>query len=117
MTIQDICASFDVGGKYISCTELTSGNINNTYKVTFLRDGKEKKYIVQRINKHVFKQPEKVMDNIVRITDYVRDRIEQSGLPTKKFVLRAFLSIQSSASTNPIYSPFATLNALFLAAP
>ncbi len=95
MTIQEICASFDVGGKYIGCTELTSGNINNTYRVVFIRGNVEKKYIVQRINKNVFKQPERVMDNIIRVTDFVRERVEQLGLPTKKFVLRAFLSKQT----------------------
>jgi Ser/Thr protein kinase RdoA (MazF antagonist) len=40
----------------------------------------------------VFKQTEKVMENIVSVTDYVRERVEQAGLSTKKFVLRAFLA-------------------------
>lgn len=95
MTIKEICASFNVEGKYVGCTELTTGNINNTYAVQFVCEGKEKKYIVQRINKNVFKNPEKVMDNIVRVTDYVRDKVEQSGQSTRKFVLRAFLAKQT----------------------
>ena len=92
MTIREICEAFSIEGKYVGCVELSTGNINNTYQVGFRRDGQEKKYIIQRINKNVFKQPEKVMDNIVRVTHYVRAQIEKSGLSTKKFVLRAFLS-------------------------
>lgn len=95
MTIKEICASFNVAGKYVGCTELTTGNINSTYAVDFVCNGKEKKYIIQRINTNVFKNPEKVMDNIVRVTEYVRAKVEESGLSTRKFVLRAFLSKQT----------------------
>ncbi|MBR5900035.1 MAG: phosphotransferase [Clostridia bacterium] len=92
MTIQEICGSFDIVGRYISCSELTTGNINCTYHVKYVRDGEGKDYIVQRINKNVFKEPEKVMENIVCVTDYVRQNIIKKGLSTKRFVLRAFLS-------------------------
>lgn len=92
MTIREICNSFNINGKYVSCSEVSTGNINCTYKVQYIRDGEEKNYILQRINKLVFKEPEKVMDNIVRVTQYVRENIIKKGLSTKKFVLRAFLS-------------------------
>ncbi len=95
MTIKEICGLFNVGGKYIGCIELSTGNINNTYQVKFIRDGEEKNYIVQKINKNVFKNPEKVMENIVRVTHHVREHVKANGLSTKKFVLRAFLSKQT----------------------
>lgn len=92
MTIQDICASFEIGGKYIDCTELSTGIINNTYHVRFLRDNEEKHYIVQKINTKVFKNPEKLMNNIVAVTNYIRGNIAKRNLSTKRFVLRAFLA-------------------------
>lgn len=92
MTIQDICASFEIGGKYVSCKELSTGIINCTYHVQYVRDGEEKNYIVQRINKAVFKNPAKLMDNIICVTDYVRENIKKKNLSTKRFVLRAFLT-------------------------
>lgn len=67
MTIGEICSSFNIAGRYINCSELSTGNINSTYLVRFVREGEEKNYIVQRINKSVFKQPEKVMENIVNV--------------------------------------------------
>lgn len=90
MTIKDICSSFNIEGKYVGCAELSTGNINCTYQVKYLRDGEEKNYIVQRINKLVFTQPEKVMENIVKVTHHVREQVKDKGLSTKKFVLRAF---------------------------
>lgn len=92
MTISEICASFNINGKYLSCVEVPTGNINSTFTVKYFRDGEEKEYIIQKINKNVFKCPEEVMDNIVRVTEYVRERVEDKELSTRKFVLRAFTS-------------------------
>jgi Ser/Thr protein kinase RdoA (MazF antagonist) len=40
----------------------------------------------------VFKDPESVMDNIVRVTHHVRMNVIRKGLSTKRFVLRAYLA-------------------------
>ncbi len=90
MTIQEICTSFNVDGKYAGCEELSTGNINCTYLVKFNKGDEQKNYIVQRINTNVFKDPEKLMDNILRVTAYVRKNIVKKGLATRKFVLRVF---------------------------
>ena len=95
MTIKDICASFNINGKYISCEEVGSGNINSTYKVKYVRDGEKKEYIIQRINKKVFTKPEKVMENIVSVTESVRAQVRDKGLDTHVFVLRAFTAKES----------------------
>lgn len=92
MTIQEICEQFYINGTYVECKELTTGNINSTYLVGFIRDGVDKKYILQRINTNVFHEPEMVMDNIVRVTEYIRNNVREEGLSTHKFVMRAFLS-------------------------
>ena len=76
----------------MSCDELSTGNINSTFLVKYDRDGEEKNYIVQRINKTVFKKPEEVMENIVNVTHYIRAKVQEQGLSTKKFVLRAFVN-------------------------
>ena len=92
MTIHDICESFDIEGRYVSCKELSTGNINCTYHVEYVRDGENKDYIVQKINKNVFTNPEELMRSIVLVTDYVRQNVIKKGLSSKRFVLRAFLS-------------------------
>ena len=54
MTVKDICALFDIGGTYLRCNEIVSGNINSTFKVSFVRDGVIKEYILQKINKDCY---------------------------------------------------------------
>lgn len=53
-----------------------SGHINDTFLVT-LTD--EKKYILQRINTSIFQKPDELMDNIVRVTSYLREIIIKNG--------------------------------------
>lgn len=90
--IRDICKFFDIEGKFLSCIELTTGNINSTYRASYLKNGEIREYIVQQINTAVFKNPDKVMENIVNVTEYVRNNIEKQHLSTRKLVLRVFLA-------------------------
>ena len=90
MTIKEICQEFQIGGEYVSCEEVPTGHINGTFLVHFIRDGEKKHYIVQHINRQVFKVPEDVMENIINVTHHVRQNVRKSGLSTKRFVLRAF---------------------------
>ena len=90
MTINDICHRFYVSGDYLSCKEVSTGNINNTYLVRFIENGIRESYILQRINKNVFTDPERVMDNIVKVTEFIREEIEKKGLPVHKLVLNVF---------------------------
>ena len=90
MTVQDICKSFDIKGKYVKCKELSTGNINSTYKVEYEYEGEQRYYIIQHINTNVFSEPVKLMDNIVRVTEHVHDRIKNNGMSTRKFVLHVY---------------------------
>lgn len=51
--------------------EYGEGHINETYKVT-TSDGR--KFIVQKINEYVFKEPRKVQENISKVTAFIRDK-------------------------------------------
>lgn len=56
-----------------SLSEFGDGHINDTYLV----DSGD--YILQRINTGVFENPEKLMDNIVSVTEFLQEKIRQSG--------------------------------------
>ena len=71
--IEKIACSFRIDGTPVSCVEFGSGHINTTFKVVTDTD---KKYVLQRINKYVFKQPDKVMQNAGAVTDFLRERVE-----------------------------------------
>ena len=75
MTIKGICREFGIEGEYIGLEVITAGHINKTYLVSFNKDDKVFKYIVQRINKYVFKKPIEVMDNIIKICNHIKDNM------------------------------------------
>lgn len=56
------------------------GHINDTYAVYFqYPEGEGKRYILQKINKNVFKKPNELMHNITGITSYLRKSIQSHG--------------------------------------
>ena len=69
MNFQQVAAAFELSGKVISCHEFGSGHINRTIKVV---TDTNREYILQHINKHVFKDPHKLMENVCAVTEYVR---------------------------------------------
>ena len=71
--IRTIGKLFSLPGELSEATPLTVGNINETYTVTYREaDGSEKQYIFQRLNTNVFTEPERVMENIEHVTEYLR---------------------------------------------
>ncbi len=70
---QTIGDAFGLTGTVIFAKKINSGNINKTYKVTYLRrDDSKKNYLFQKVNTYVFKQPIEVMENIDRVTMHIR---------------------------------------------
>ncbi len=47
------------------------GNINDSYQLDFEVGGEQKTVLLQRLNHHVFKRPEDVMDNTLRICQHL----------------------------------------------
>ncbi len=77
--IIEVCRHFNIEGEFYSLDTFTDGHINSTYLVIFVDKARFKKYLVQGINTHVFKNPAELMENIVGVTDYLRTQIEKDG--------------------------------------
>lgn len=85
--LNEIVDLFDVAA---NISPYGNGHINDTY----LCGGDGSGYILQRINTDVFKNPDEVMENIVRVTEFLRGKIAAAGgdperetltvIPTKK---------------------------------
>ena len=57
-----------------------NGHINDTFCVSVdTSAARPVRYILQRVNRYVFPQPEHVMENIARVTDYLRGVIAAAG--------------------------------------
>ena len=70
MSILNAAFAFTCDSKPVSYAEFGSGHINNTYLV---RTASGKSYVLQHINKYVFKNPEEVMENIGAVTSYLQE--------------------------------------------
>lgn len=86
MCYERIAAAFQLDGAVKTCENFGHGHINHTLKVT-TDTGAE--YILQRINKYVFRNPVRLMKNVCAVTEYLRQRCEdpQTALrfiPTRK---------------------------------
>lgn len=69
-----ILQMFEFDGDVVSVVENNQGNINATYVVTTNTD---KKYLLQKINTYVFKEPHLVMKNIEFVTDHIQKKLNQ----------------------------------------
>ncbi len=71
--IAHIGDQFAISGDFLYGEELCNGHINTTYRACYLGDGgQEERYILQRINDYVFKQPAQVMKNVEKVTRHIR---------------------------------------------
>ena len=74
-----IIEQFDLSGELVSCERYGEGHINETY-LAVVRDGdKEINYILQKINSNLFKDVDKLMNNIMLVTEFNRKRISARG--------------------------------------
>jgi len=103
--IKHIAENFILEGKLIRSESFGSGHINDTYCLTCERDpilqkdrkmgtqkdGQATQYILQRINHQVFKNPPAMMENIRRVTNHIRRKLQeqQSKLASRQLVVIA----------------------------
>jgi len=66
---------FQLPGECLSATPYGNGHINDTYRVAYRENGSVQRYILQRINHHIFKNPAALMENIERVTGHLADQV------------------------------------------
>lgn len=77
--IKRVAGAFSIEGAFASGGPYGTGHINDTYAVTFEQDGGPVRYILQRINHAVFRDPVQVMQNIERVTQHLRNKLLEAG--------------------------------------
>jgi hypothetical protein len=74
----DVCAAarqFQIHGGFLNAEPCGSGYINDTYRAVFDQTGSRVRYIFQRINHRIFKNPVALMENIQRVTSHLGKKI------------------------------------------
>ena len=78
--IATISRQFDISGEFIYAAPFGAGHIHDSFVATYFCEGEETKYLHQRINRHVFHNPEALMENINRVTTHIRDKLLCQGI-------------------------------------
>jgi aminoglycoside phosphotransferase (APT) family kinase protein len=78
--LTDISRQFQIYGEILHAETCKIGHINETYSATYDQGGTRVRYIHQKINQTVFKDPVSLMDNVVRVTSHLRKKLEATGV-------------------------------------
>ncbi len=78
--LEEILGNYNLEGEYQGFYVSNSGHINNTFVLEFkTADNRINNYVLQQINTSVFKNPDQLMQNIVSVTQYLRETIIRNG--------------------------------------
>lgn len=77
--LRAVAAGFALQGAYLEAVSYGSGHINDTYAVSFSQSGTRVRYILQRINTRIFRDPVSLMDNVLRVTEATWAHLLRSG--------------------------------------
>ena len=91
-------AAFEYAGEFVTCEELKAGNINATYKLTFKNGDADMYYILQKINTNVFRDPDGLMENVGRVTEHIRAKLDENDANIERRVLH-FLKTKNGSYT------------------
>ena len=75
-----IASQFELNGTFISAQRYGRGHINETFLVQVDANREPIRYILQRINTLVFREPEKLLENIWRVTEHLNATADDGGI-------------------------------------
>lgn len=77
---EKVAMQFALEGELNELSVFGNGHINDTLRATCeLADGRTKRYIVQRMNDGIFKNPDELMENVMNVTSFLRKKIIAAG--------------------------------------
>jgi Ser/Thr protein kinase RdoA (MazF antagonist) len=79
--VETISAKFEIPGRFAEAVPYGSGHIHDTYRVRYETPQQSARFILQRINTQVFRDPLALMDNLSRICAHQLDRLAAEGVP------------------------------------
>ena len=82
--LREIIALFQVYGDIVAVSRYGSGHINDTFKVDLSLGGVPVSYVLQRINDGIFTRPDRVMENIARVTSHIRGKFAGAADATRR---------------------------------
>lgn len=84
-----IAAKFKLNARPVSFSECTNGHINSTYFVDTEDGGR---YVLQKINTSIFRDPAGLMSNILGVTAHIRQKLAAEGGDTERGTLHFIMT-------------------------
>ena len=79
MNLEKITLQFAIQGEIAEIVPLGNGLINDTFRVKTV-SLEDPDYVLQRVNHAIFQDVELLQNNILRITDHIRQKLEEQGV-------------------------------------
>jgi Phosphotransferase enzyme family len=98
--LQEISQKFQIYGQILHAETCKIGHINETYTATYDQGGVLVRYIHQKINQTVFKDPVAVMDNVMRVTRHIAAKLTAQGV---REITRRALTVVPTRDGEPFY--------------
>ncbi len=92
--IKKVVENFDVKGSSFSSRKFGNGHINDSYLIEDNSDGAEK-FILRKINKYVFKNPDAVVNNSVKAVNHIREKLLAEGVKNYYDFLLTFIQTKT----------------------
>lgn len=122
--VREVVAAFRIPADFVLAVPYGSGHINDTFAVTMSQGGTPVRYIVQRINDRIFKRPDLLMENILRVTAAARTQMQSAADATRQTLTvipavdgapyvrdadghywRAYVFVENSCSVDEVETP------------
>jgi aminoglycoside phosphotransferase (APT) family kinase protein len=82
--VSAVARQFPLRGDLVSAAPYGSGHINDTYCLVFDQSGARVRYILQRINHLIFKNPAALMENVQRVTAHLGQKSADESDPSRR---------------------------------
>ncbi len=90
--LRAVGAGFRLYGEFVIGVPFGTGHINDTFAVTFDQGGTLNRYIFQRLNTGIFRRPEALMENFVRVTGHIAAKIRSERSAVRRRTLEVVFS-------------------------
>jgi hypothetical protein len=77
--VENVAKKFFILGEFECAESYGTGHINETYVSRWNQAGTTVRYLHQRINDAIFARPDEVMENILRVTRHMAEKLTDSG--------------------------------------
>lgn len=97
---RQIVRQFDVAGEAASITPLRGGHIHESYVARIEAASGSRRFVLQRINTSVFADVEVLMNNVARVTDHLRRKLQDLNTPDLDRRMLSFVPTQAGLLTH-----------------